>query len=67
MHPPGYCSGNGMMMMMHILYSASCRIFQILSDIKLSPASDFIYFGNPYSEKIILHASVRLSADTMQM
>ena len=35
-----------------------------LSEINLPPTSDSIFFGKPYSEKkMILHASVRLSAD----
>ena len=34
-----------------------------LSEIKLSPASDIIFFGNPNSKKITLHASIKLSVD----
>ena len=34
-----------------------------ISEIKLSPASYIIFFGNPCSEKITLHASIKLSAD----
>ena len=33
-----------------------------LSEIKLPPASD-IFYDNPNSEKITLHASIKLSAD----
>ena len=34
-----------------------------LSEIKLPPASDIIFMGKPYSEKIILNANIRLSSD----
>ena len=33
------------------------------SEIKLPPASGIIFFGKLYSEKIILYARIRLSAD----
>ena len=34
-----------------------------LSEIKLPPESDIIFFGKMYSEKTILHVSIKLSAD----
>ena len=34
-----------------------------LSEIKLSPASHIIFFGKTYSEKIILHAIIKLYTD----
>ena len=34
-----------------------------LSEMKLLAESDVIFYGSPYSAKIILHVSSRLSAD----
>ena len=34
-----------------------------LSEIKLPPESDIIFFGKMYSEKTMLHVIIRLSAD----
>ena len=34
-----------------------------LSEQKLPPASDIIFFSKPYSKKIILNSSIKLSAD----
>ena len=34
-----------------------------LSEIKLPPAPDITFFGKAYSEEIVLHASIKLSAD----
>ena len=34
-----------------------------LSETKLPPESDIIFFGNLYSTKIILNVSMKLSAD----
>ena len=34
-----------------------------LSETKLLPMSDIMFLDKPYSETIILHASIRLSAD----
>ena len=34
-----------------------------LSEIKLSSQSNIIFFGSPYSAKITLNISIRLSAD----
>ena len=34
-----------------------------LPKIKLPPVSDIIFFGKPYSDKIIVHATTKLSAD----
>ena len=34
-----------------------------LSETKLLPESEIIFFGCPYSAKIILHINIRLSAD----
>ena len=47
----------------------ACSMFRFLqnclnlSETKLLPASDIIFLGKPYSAKIILHASIKLSAD----
>ena len=47
----------------------TCSIFRPLqkvlnlSEMKLPPESDIIFFGSPYSAKIILHVSIRLSPD----
>ena len=47
----------------------ACFMFRLLhnvlnfSEIKWSPKSDIIFFGNPNSAKIILYVSIRLSAD----
>ena len=37
-----------------------------VSETKLLPASDIIYLGKSYSEKIILHSSIRLSGVNLQ-
>ena len=47
----------------------ACSMFRILhnclniSETKLLPVSDIIFFGKPYSEKIILHAYIKLSTE----
>ena len=47
----------------------ACLMFQILknyvnlSETKLPPVSDIIFLGKLYSKKIILHVSIKLSAD----
>ena len=38
-------------------------MFLNLSEMKLPPQSDIIFFGMPYSAKMILHANIRLPAD----
>ena len=46
---------------------AVCSMFSFLqnfsnfSDMKLPPVSDIIFLGRPCSEKLILHASIRMS------
>ena len=47
----------------------ACSMFRLLqnvlnlSEMKLPPESDIIFFGSPYSAKITLHDSIRSSAD----
>ena len=49
-----------MMMMLLVLCSGFVQNCLNLSESKLPPASDIIFLGKPYSEKIILHASIKL-------
>ena len=52
-----------MMMILLVLCLGFLQSHLNLSQTKLPPASDIIFFGKPYSENIILHASIKLSAD----
>ena len=63
MLPPVCCFGEGMMMInAWSMFRLLQNVFN-LSETKLPPKSDIIFFGKPYSAKIILHVIMRLSAD----
>ena len=58
-----HCSDDIMMMILLTLHSGFLQNVLNLSELKSPSAPDIIFLGKPYSEKIILHISIRLFCD----
>ena len=61
---PVHCFDGDRMMILFALYLNFCQSPWIFPEIKLPPASDIISLGSQWSQKMALHASIKLSADS---